>query len=77
MVFSMSIEYIDYELCTTCGICVRSCPTDVIRLDKTIKKVVFQYPEDCMLCELCAVDCPVDAIYISPEKELTHILSWG
>ena len=73
----MSIEKIDYDLCTGCGICVNSCPMDVIRMDEEAKKAAIRYPEDCMLCEFCALDCPEDAIYISPEKRSPLIVSWG
>ena len=72
----MSIERIDLELCTGCGICVNSCPMDVIRMDKTAKKAVIKYPEECMCCDYCEYDCPVDAIYISPEKYAPLMVSW-
>jgi NADPH-dependent glutamate synthase beta subunit-like oxidoreductase len=32
----MSIELVDRELCNGCGICVTTCPLDVIRLDTTV-----------------------------------------
>lgn len=73
----MSIEKIDQELCTGCGICVNSCPMDVIRMDEELEKAIIRYPEDCMLCEFCALDCPVDAITITPEKHSPLIVSWG
>ena len=73
----MAIEKIDPELCNGCGICVNSCPMDVIRMDKESKKAVIRYPEDCMLCEFCSSDCPVDAITITPVKESPLIVSWG
>jgi len=73
----MSIERIDPELCNGCGICVDSCPMDVIRMDKKSKKAIIQYPEDCMLCGGCAVDCPEKAIYVSPDKISPLIVSWG
>jgi len=73
----MSIEKIDQELCNGCGICVNSCPMDVIRMDEEIKKAIIRYPEDCMLCEWCLIDCPQDAISISPVKTAPLIVSWG
>jgi len=73
----MSIERIDSELCTGCGICVNSCPMDVIRMDRESKKAVIKYPEDCMLCEWCALDCPENAIYVSPVKSSPVMVSWG
>ncbi len=73
----MSIESIDAELCNGCGICVKICPMDVLRMDDDDKKAVIRYPEDCMLCEFCALDCPVQAITISPQKSAPLLVSWG
>jgi len=73
----MSIEQIDLELCNGCGICVNSCPMDVIRMDEEGKKAIIKYPEDCMLCGLCEEDCSENAISISPGKTSPLILSWG
>ena len=73
----MSIEQIDSDVCTGCGICVDSCPMDVIRMDEKNKKAVIKYPEDCMLCLYCERDCLEHAIYVSPEKVSPILLSWG
>jgi len=64
----MSIEQIDAELCNGCGICVNSCPMDVIRMDEEGKKAIIKYPEDCMLCGWCEEDCPENAISIITGK---------
>jgi NAD-dependent dihydropyrimidine dehydrogenase PreA subunit len=72
----VSIERIDSELCTGCGTCVNSCPMDVIRIDKTIKKAIIKYPEDCICCDYCELDCPVNAIYVSPGKYAPLMVSW-
>ncbi|MFK7804707.1 MAG: ferredoxin family protein [Anaerolineae bacterium] len=68
---------IDYDLCTNCGICVRSCPVDVIRIEPESKIVASVYDHDCMLCKLCEHDCPEDCIIIDPSKQVAHIMSWG
>jgi NAD-dependent dihydropyrimidine dehydrogenase PreA subunit len=71
----MSIESING--CIGCEECIKSCPTDVIRLNSTTKKAEILYPEDCQICHLCRMYCPVDAITISPEKSIPVIVSWG
>jgi NAD-dependent dihydropyrimidine dehydrogenase PreA subunit len=50
---------------------------DVIRMDEIEGKAVIKYPDDCMLCLFCERDCPEGAIYVSPEKTMPVILSWG
>ncbi|MDC7246116.1 MAG: 4Fe-4S binding protein [Sphaerochaetaceae bacterium] len=71
----MAIKSIDG--CIGCGECVKSCPTDVIRLDPKTKKAVITYPEDCQICHLCRMNCPVDAITIDPTKSIPVVVSWG
>ncbi|WP_117883649.1 4Fe-4S dicluster domain-containing protein [Aureibaculum luteum] len=63
--------------CIGCEECIKSCPTDVIRLNRDTKKAEILYPEDCQICHLCRMYCPVDAITISPEKSIPVIVSWG
>lgn len=73
----MSIERIDADLCTGCGICVDSCPMDVIRMDEKGQKAIIKYPGDCMLCLHCEIECPAHAISVSPEKLVLPPLVWG
>ena len=68
--------HIDKDLCNGCGICVNSCPMDVIRMDKEHKKAIIKYPEDCMMCEMC-LDCPRQAIVVTAAKTAPLLLSWG
>jgi NAD-dependent dihydropyrimidine dehydrogenase PreA subunit len=72
----MTIDKIDLELCNGCGICVLSCPEDVIRMDKKNEKAVIKYPEECQMCEWCAKDCPEEAITVLLKKGLHIIASW-
>lgn len=74
----MAIERIDLMLCNGCGICVNSCPTDVIRMDKDSHKAVIRYPEDCVVCCWCFVECPEDTVVISPVIKTSPLFtSWG
>jgi NAD-dependent dihydropyrimidine dehydrogenase PreA subunit len=58
---------IEEAVCTGCGVCVDSCPTDVIRT-RADGKAYAAYLEDCQACFLCVIDCPVDAIDIKQAK---------
>jgi NAD-dependent dihydropyrimidine dehydrogenase PreA subunit len=62
--------------CIGCEACVKSCPTDVIHMNKSTNKAEITYPEDCQICHLCRLYCPVGAITITPEKSIPVIVSW-
>lgn len=72
----MSVERIDKDLCTGCGICVKACNQDVLRMGED-KKPYIKYVEDCTCCMYCEEDCPVQAIFVSPVKNQPYLLSWG
>ena len=49
--------------CTGCGVCVETCPTDVLRLDRA-QKAHMAYAEDCQGCFVCEWDCAYEAIHV-------------
>jgi NAD-dependent dihydropyrimidine dehydrogenase PreA subunit len=49
--------------CTGCGVCVETCPTDVLRLDAE-QKAFAAYAEDCQGCFICEWDCAYEAIRV-------------
>jgi heterodisulfide reductase subunit A-like polyferredoxin len=46
--------------CNGCGVCVKACPADTIKL--VDKKAKLAEPVDCMACADCVAICPTDAI---------------
>ncbi len=58
---------IDKALCTRCGMCVRRCPYDTLRIgaDGAIEQV---YPDDCLGMMLCTRYCPTGAISRGKEE---------
>ncbi|MBI4317974.1 MAG: ferredoxin family protein [Chloroflexi bacterium] len=72
----MGIQKIDEDLCTGCGICVDSCPMDVIRMNDSGELAYLAFPGDCTTCYLCELDCPVEAITVSPEATRRMILPY-
>lgn len=62
------IESINAELCVGCGMCVKSCPLDALRLNDD-GKAFIAWPEDCMTCYICERLCPSGAINVHPFRE--------
>jgi NAD-dependent dihydropyrimidine dehydrogenase PreA subunit len=54
---------INKAACTGCGVCIETCPTDVLRLDLE-NKAIAAYPEDCQGCFICQWDCAYEAIRV-------------
>lgn len=70
---------IDLDLCDGCGVCVDSCPTDVLRVDEATKRAVAVFPQDCHTCFLCQDDCPkhciaINASFASPRNSSIYDL---
>lgn len=72
----MGIKKIDLELCNGCGLCVKYCPTDVLRMDEERKKAYICYIRDCQSCLLCEIECPQAAITVMPVFERRMPLAW-
>jgi len=58
----MSKPIIDTDECTGCGICIDTCPNDVLELIDDVSTVVNE--EACTGCGACAEECPMEAIKI-------------
>jgi len=54
---------INKAACTGCGVCVETCPTDVLRLDTELKAFAV-YEADCQGCFICQWDCAFEAIIV-------------
>jgi NAD-dependent dihydropyrimidine dehydrogenase PreA subunit len=72
----MTIEKINNRKCDGCGICVNSCPLDVIRMDEKRHKAIIKYPQECNCCDYCELDCPQQAIYVNPERHAPLVVGW-
>lgn len=63
--------YINKEKCKGCGLCVKACPFDGVKVEN--KLAVFT--DKCTACGTCASACPFDAIKLDeakkPKKDLT------
>ena len=64
---------IDIERCKGCELCVDSCPTNVISMEKKVnaKGYHFAYmlnPDACTGCANCAVVCPDGVIEVYRKK---------
>lgn len=63
VVINLVIKEIMPYRCTGCGVCVQTCPNDVIRMKRG--KACICYQEDCVACFMCVEDCPREAILIA------------
>jgi 2-oxoglutarate ferredoxin oxidoreductase subunit delta len=54
---------IDLDLCKSCGICQRLCPSNVLDKDRKGRPAVAR-AEDCTACRFCEQHCPDFAIEV-------------
>ena len=73
----MTIESINRDLCTKCGICEAVCPQDVIRMDAESGFPYIAYKDDCSVCFICEQDCPEDAIFVDPLHSGLVVFPYG
>lgn len=62
---------IERDLCKGCGLCVRACPSDVIKISEPgqTNKSGYRYmaaahPPQCTGCGMCRLMCPDSAITV-------------
>lgn len=53
---------IDKNGCRGCGLCIATCPTEVIEFDDEEKTAYVSEVEDCIACLSCKYICPSNAI---------------
>ena len=73
---------IDMEICTSCNICIDTCPVEALEPVLLQKKNPHPFPalsdkSMCIGCGFCADDCPVSAISMSPRHEKKEVQKKG
>lgn len=64
---------VDTERCKGCGVCVESCPYNVLSLGKEVNAKGYNYvhpllQDDCIGCTNCAVVCPDSCLTVYRKK---------
>ena len=54
------LPVIDLKRCTLCGMCVDTCPEDVLAINRDI--LLFAREEQCTMCADCETVCPEGAV---------------
>jgi len=57
-----NIPVIDRQKCTVCGMCVDSCPEDVLAVEASV--LVIANPGACTMCAECESICPEHAVSV-------------
>ena len=71
----------DIEKCIMCGMCMRNCPADAIKVDRT-KGTWEINPFSCIQCRACVDNCPKKCLsmephYTDPAAEKSNIVLQG
>jgi len=69
---SFGFPVIDFNRCTACEACARSCPTGAIRTEATAKdrKTLSLSYAACIQCRECVTGCPEEAVTVSTGVEV-------
>ncbi len=64
---------VDTERCKGCGVCVASCPCDVLGLSSEVNGKGYPFavmvnPDGCTGCALCGIICPDSCITVYRQK---------
>jgi len=57
---------IDINACILCGICVKRCPVDALKTDKTTKEWGITR-HGCIVCNACVEACPKKCLHMTNE----------
>ncbi len=72
---SQAMVEVNNENCSMCGLCLRVCPYNALKLSKDKKKITLDLLS-CKACGLCVVTCPAKALehpYNSTDKLMASI----
>jgi protein-S-isoprenylcysteine O-methyltransferase Ste14/NAD-dependent dihydropyrimidine dehydrogenase PreA subunit len=62
---------VDWDICTGCGVCIKTCPEKIFDWKDTIghpvskKKPIPIRAQDCIQCFQCENECPVEAVRVT------------
>ena len=54
------LPIINKQKCILCGLCVETCPEDVLELQAD--ELVIANPQNCTFCTTCEETCPEEAV---------------